>query len=921
VKKSEEFLKKTLFSWEGVDREKTTEFLESLRGDESLAEAAFRQGIASELDLSKLLDEFIEEMAELGNETAAENMRIGRAVVREGHTGIVELWRSVHESESGEAGDPSRSLDSLLLGAEAIDLTAVTELLRESGKTLLLCRDCGYRSVETMDETSDEILCPDCTGVLVEGDRVPEPVLSGPDGPDPLLGKIVGGCRLEERIGRGGMGSVYRARHVALDKPVALKVLAPHVTTENTRKRFLKEARTAAKLEHPNVGSVQDTGVDVGNHFIVMQLVEGESVASRLRREGSMKPEEALRIGIESARGLAAAHAMNMVHRDVKPDNLMLGEGGEVKVADFGLARDLADQARITLSSQTMGTPLYMSPEQADDAGSADARSDIYSFGATLYAMLAGSPPFDGNTPWAVIFKHQNEPVPDIRERNPVVPENLWRILRKMMAKNPEDRFPDMETVVEALTTGECGDEAEERAVTATEAIRRWKEVEKVKNEASGHEKDPALRGLYEEANTSFENGITAFREHIYDRVVSRMAEAEDKFKRIADLFGGLRKCKTAKEEASIFFALPTILKRAAPDFELADTAFTTAEEAYTAREFGEAESLFREALRLYEGAEEAGGPLGDILKHRRSLKEKGWAPFLGHTNLVTCVAFSPDGRLLATGSRDKTAALWDTATGQRTRVLEGHGRTVSSVGISPDGNFVVTGSWDRSAAVWSAKTGERLRLLEGHGESIRSVAFARDSRYVVTGSLDKTAILWDTWVERPDKTFRGHARRVLAVALSPDGSTLATGSDDKTAALWDIGTGERKMNFDAGGSVNCVRFSPGGRALGVLSNRGVLFILDLPSGGDVRKEIQLAGHLVEDFVFTPDGGAVAVNQPAYAASLLDLESGNILQEFHRHETKVSAVALSLDGKCLATASTDGTARIWRVESARSSTR
>jgi tRNA A-37 threonylcarbamoyl transferase component Bud32 len=289
---------------------------------------------------------------------------------------------------------------------------------------------------------------------------------------DPLAGQVVGGCKLQTRLGAGGMGFVYKALHLALNKSVAIKFLSEHISNEAAKKRFLKEARAAAKLEHGNIVAVYDTGVDKGRHYIVMQFIEGESVGDLMKREGALPIIDALELVLHAARGIAAAHRIQMIHRDIKPDNIMVDHDGEVKVADFGLAKDLTDESGITMSQQAMGTPHYMSPEQAEDAKSADVRSDVYSFGATLYAMIAGAPPYNGSTPWAIISQHQTEPLPDIRERAPDVPERLWLTIEKMMAKSAEDRFQNMEEVIEQLAARKREIESDPELLSAASLSR-----------------------------------------------------------------------------------------------------------------------------------------------------------------------------------------------------------------------------------------------------------------------------------------------------------------------------------------------------------------------------------------------------------------------------------------------------------------
>ncbi|HOX08293.1 MAG TPA: serine/threonine-protein kinase [Planctomycetota bacterium] len=272
-----------------------------------------------------------------------------------------------------------------------------------------------------------------------------------------LPGRTVGGCRVERQLGAGGMGVVFEARHLALDKRVALKLLAPHLAADQSFvKRFVTEARLAAQVEHPNIVQVLNVGQDGAVYFIVMQFIEGRSLAEILRG-GPLPPRDAAKIALQAARGLAAAHARGIIHRDVKPENILIDGGGVARIVDMGLSKNLgapsdgADTAALTAPGVAMGTPNYISPEQATEARAADARADIYSLGATLFHALAGAPPFAGPSAIAIINQHINTPLVPPSSRRPEVPPELDALVARMMAKNPDERIQTMDEVVTAL--------------------------------------------------------------------------------------------------------------------------------------------------------------------------------------------------------------------------------------------------------------------------------------------------------------------------------------------------------------------------------------------------------------------------------------------------------------------------------------
>jgi eukaryotic-like serine/threonine-protein kinase len=250
---------------------------------------------------------------------------------------------------------------------------------------------------------------------------------------------------IERELGRGGMATVYLARDLKHDRPVALKVLRPELTVALGADRFVREIRIAARCHHPNILAVFDSGEAGGLLYYVMPYVEGESLRSRLIREGPLAIETAVQIAGQVAEALDHAHGLGIVHRDIKPENILLDEGRAV-VADFGIARAVRaatglGSERTTVTGLILGTPTYMSPEQATGQLEPDTRSDIYSLGCVLYEMLAGEPPFSGGTPQSIALRHAYDtPVPLHLKCRAVSPQ-IERVVNRALRKEPEKRF------------------------------------------------------------------------------------------------------------------------------------------------------------------------------------------------------------------------------------------------------------------------------------------------------------------------------------------------------------------------------------------------------------------------------------------------------------------------------------------------
>lgn len=263
---------------------------------------------------------------------------------------------------------------------------------------------------------------------------------------------------LDREIGRGGMGIVYRARDRRLKRTVAIKVLPPELAFRaEIRTRFLREAETAAQLSHPNIVPIYSVDERDGIVYFVMALVEGENLAARLHEHGALDPAEARRIMLEVARALAYAHERGVVHRDIKPDNILLQSAdGRVMVTDFGIARAVSEgaDARLTATGMAIGTPAYMSPEQSTGDRQIDGRSDLYSLGVVGYQMLTGDPPFEAPSTPALLVKHLSERPDPIMARRRGVPEDLERAVMLLLEKDPDLRFPSAAALAAALETG-----------------------------------------------------------------------------------------------------------------------------------------------------------------------------------------------------------------------------------------------------------------------------------------------------------------------------------------------------------------------------------------------------------------------------------------------------------------------------------
>jgi serine/threonine protein kinase len=310
----------------------------------------------------------------------------------------------------------------------------------------------------------------------------------------------LGGYRIVRKLGEGGMGLVYEAIQPKLKRKVALKtLLSKWVENSDFLTRFYREAQSAAALNHPNIVQIYDIGDEGGTHFFAMEFVDGESVHARLKRAGKIPVNEALNIAEAVAVGLRHAHAQGVIHRDIKPDNIMVSHSGEVKLADLGLAKQMDEDLNVTQTGAGIGTPYYMAPEQAEDARNVDHRADIYALGVSLLHMLTGQRPFDGNSAYGIIIQHREKELPSAEELGTPVPKGVETLIRKMCAKHPDERHQDYDSLLSDIEAVRAG----QPPVSGSVPRQKTKGKAPTATAVGAHEKSERIRELATEPDAT----------------------------------------------------------------------------------------------------------------------------------------------------------------------------------------------------------------------------------------------------------------------------------------------------------------------------------------------------------------------------------------------------------------------------------
>ena len=760
--------------------------------------------------------------------------------------------------------------------------------------------------------------------------------LAAPDAAVLPPGEQLGGFELLEELGRGGMGVVYKARQVGLNRVVALKmILSGSHASPGELARFRREAEAVARLNHPNVVQVHEVGEADGRPFFALEFVEGGSLDRKLAGT-PLPPREAAALVEKLAGAMAAAHAAGLIHRDLKPANVLLETDGTPKVTDFGLARRIEAGPGLTTTGAVVGTASYMAPEQAQGGKEVEPLADVYALGAILYECLTGRPPFRAASAFDTLLQVVNqEPVPP-RQLNARVPHDLETIALKCLRKEPGKRYASASALADDLGRFLRGQPIRGRPVGRLERTGKWVrrnplvaaltaavavalllgagvatvfaviangnailanqkagEAEREADRAEGEkrranaETKKALESAAQEKKALQEAGKERARAEREGKEAKRLAEEEKKARKSAE-----ENEKAARREAHR-------ANVARHGFQM-----TAACQAWHQGDLLAAEAFLEDVPPAFRKTWE--------YRHLRELCRRKAMTLKGHTNSV---AYSPDGKRIVSGSSDKTLKVWDAATGQDLLTLKGHTNSVTSVCSSPDGRRIVSASADKTVKVWAARSGRELFTLKGHTLAVGSVAYSPDGKRIVSGSGDKTVKVWDAQTGQDLLTLEGHTGSVSSVAFSPGSRRIVSGSSDKTLKVWDAATGQDLLTLRSHvGHVHSVAYSPDGKRIVSASADRTLKVWDAETGQDL---LTLKGHKdgVNSVAYSPDGIRIVSGSTDNTLKVWSAPLGQELRWFKGHTHNVARVAFSPDGQRVLARDTAGRVLAWDASS------
>jgi WD40 repeat protein len=639
--------------------------------------------------------------------------------------------------------------------------------------------------------------------------RLRHPILAKGGAPTayPAERPTIPGYEVLEEIGRGGMGIVYKARQVSLDRLVALKVLGSQLGRDPAAlDRIRREAQVMARLSHPHIVAVHDAGQAGDLFYFAMEYVPGTDLHRLVEEVGPLPIWQACEYMRQAALGLQHAHEQGLVHRDIKPSNLIVssispvpgtGSGpkkteeeskmtdpvsssslgprhSKLKLLDLGLARlaQAPSSGPVTQVGAFMGTPDFIAPEQANDPRVADIRSDLYSLGCTFYYVLTGRAPFTGATPLAKLMQHHLETPPAPHELRPDLPPAVSALISRLMSKRPEDRFATPVELARALSRLQGGQTPSATPPTPPPAPRP---------------KVPPRAGL-----------VRQLPGHADWVKCVAYAPAGDTIGS-AGLDGTLRLWQTG--------SFQEIWRVEGHTSAVLCLAFSPA------------------GRWLVTGGQDRVLCLWDLRTRREHWRAAG------HSDNINAVAFTGGGERILSASHDGTLRSWDTASGQQVRSWSAHDGPVWGVAVTADGRRALSGGQDRTIRLWNLDTGESLLSLPEQTMTVTCVGLTPDGRYALSGGMDTRVRLWDLTTHQEVHAFTGHTARVTSVAFSPDGRRVASGSRDRSVRIHDAGSGSELFSFTGHNHwVTAVAWNPAGNQVVSASVDRTLCVWDVPA-------------------------------------------------------------------------------------------
>ncbi len=724
-------------------------------------------------------------------------------------------------------------------------------------------------------------------------------------------GHILGNYRLIRLLGSGGFAEVYLGEHIHLGTQAAIKVLSTQLVTAGEVEKFRQEARTIATLVHPNIVRVFDFNVEEGVPYLVMDYAPDGSLRQNLPQGVPLPLETILPLVRQVASALQYAHDQRLVHRDVKPENMLLGRQKEVLLSDFGTA--LTAQTTTEQSTQGVaGTAGYMAPEQLQ--GHPRPASDQYALGIVVYEWLTGERPFKGNY-IEVASQHVLAPPPPVRQKVPGVLPMVEQVVLTALAKDPKSRFASVRAFAAALEQAAAQKVGQSPPTPAVFPMQS-------PGAAAPATITPSLETQYPSAAWSStgttppfwaptphpENALPTIAD-AYQRpgpyspyappaVPASPEGAQRGISRRALLAAGLGGLVLVGGGGALL-----VLARSGTHSGVGSNP-TPASSSGTP---GTATQTSTASQTGTPGETETSSPTTTT-----SQAGKLVATFRGQNSEVSELAWMPgDGSRVASASFDKTVQIWDASTGTTRVLFTGHTDQVWTLAWSPNGQYIASAGKDKTVQVWAASNAQTLSNYTGHSAEVEAVDWSPDSTMIASASYDNTVRVWVAQSQQFVTTFSGHTDHVWAAAWSPDGKLIASGSKDTTVQIWDSATAALVRKYTGhSGPVPTVKWSPNGQLIASSSYDHTVRVWN-PQNGSTSVVYKGHGDQVYGLSWSPDGSKIASASRDGTVRIWNAANGSTLYIYRNHQGQVDDVAWSPDGTRLASCGIDKTAQVW----------
>jgi eukaryotic-like serine/threonine-protein kinase len=706
-------------------------------------------------------------------------------------------------------------------------------------------------------------------------------------------GQLFGNYRLVRLLGRGGFAEVYLGRHIHIRRMAAIKLLLAQVDAPDI-KHFKREAQIVADLHHPHIISLLDFGVHDGHiPYIAMEYAASGTLRQRHPRGSVIAPTQALAYMAQVAEALDFAHARSIIHRDVKPENMLLNAQDSLLLSDFGIAT-LTSELGAQITPSVAGTAVYMAPEQL--RGKTRPESDQYALAVVTYEWLCGKPPFHGTYP-EIAVQHINSAPPSLRTRNPRISPAIEEVVNIALAKDPAQRYPtvsefvaDFRLALRPARASHARTSYNDPAPVAphsplvsvpTQLTERVQSERDPNNKPAPTERR-SVRPTYQKANSQpvptgisrrtilltlggiallggVGGGVAWFtRSHTNEPLFGGSA--------LSTTTAGTGRKTVGKNVAQGGSGTPSATNTPSTTSTNSVLIGTTLNEYH-----GHTKSVLALAWSPRDNNMIASGSLDKTVQIWNAFNSEVITNYGLHADQVNTVAWSPDGKLIASGSNDKQVQIWHPLTGEQIRFYSNHQDVVSSVAWSPNGQYIASGSFDKTVQVWNASTGGLIHFFEGHQDVVNSVAWSPNGQYVASGSSDKTVRVWQISTGGLIYTYTQHSDFVSSVLWSSTGKQIISASDDTSIQIWFAFTGANSYAYR--------------------EHKGAIFTIAL----------------------SPDGTQVASSSSDKTVKLWNFSNADTVYSYVKHMDNVIAVTWSPQGKQIASGGFDKIVRVWQA--------